>query len=268
MVGGGGLINITGPFSNFSSTTSTLTGGSYLLTGTLQFQNASILKNAASITLTGAASKIVNQLAVGALKNLNANLTGATFSLQSGRLFTTPAAFTNAGTLTVGVGSGFGTTSSYTQTAGRTTVDGALSAPGGMKVNAGTLFGKGTVQSTVTSSGSVTPGDSATTAGQLSIAGTYSQTATGILNIAIGGLTVGTQYDRLAVTNGVSLNGKLALKRINSFVPAIGSSFTIVTGSALTGKFATVTGVSINAGEHFQVNYGPTSVTVTVVSGP
>jgi hypothetical protein len=88
------------------------------------------------------------------------------------------------------------------------------------------------------------------------------------LNIAIGGLTVGTQYSQLAVANGASLNGTLNLKLINGFVPAIGNTFTILTGSAVTGIFATVEGLSINSGEHFAVNYNPTNVMLTVVPGP
>jgi hypothetical protein len=41
-----------------------------------------------------------------------------------------------------------------------------------------------------------------------------------------------------------------------------------VSGSAITGQFATVNGTSINSSEHFQINYSGTSVTATVVSGP
>jgi hypothetical protein len=227
-----------------------------------------VVTNAANLVLSGTASKIIDQFSTNGLRNLATNTTAGSLTVQLGRTLTVPAAFSNAGKVVVGVGSGFGVGTSYKQTAGRTTVDGALSAPGGMNVQAGMLFGKGTIQSTVTSSGSVTPSDSALLPGQLSIAGTYTQNALGSLNISIGGLTVGTQYDRLAVSNGVSLNGKLILKRINGFLPAIGNSFTILTGSARSGTFSTVTGLSINSGEHFQVNYLPTSVTVTVVSGP
>jgi len=88
------------------------------------------------------------------------------------------------------------------------------------------------------------------------------------LNIAIGGLTAGTQYGQLAVANGASLNGTLNLTLINNFLPAIGNTFTILTTSARTGQFATVNGLSINGGEHFQISYSATSVTLTVVSGP
>ena len=58
------------------------------------------------------------------------------------------------------------------------------------------------------------------------------------------------------------------LKLINSFVPAVGNSFTILTGSAITGKFSTVKGMIFNNNsECFQVNYGAGSVTLTVEAG-
>lgn len=70
------------------------------------------------------------------------------------------------------------------------------------------------------------------------------------------------------MSNGVSLGGVLTIKLVNGFVPVVGDSFTILTGSAVSGTFATVNGESINSSEHFQVNYTSTAVTLTVVSGP
>jgi len=78
---------------------------------------------------------------------------------------------------------------------------------------------------------------------------------------------VGTQFSQLAVSNGASLNGTLSIKLINGFVPAIGDSFTILIGSAVAGTFSKLKGTSINSGEHFEVNYTGTEVTLTVVSG-
>lgn len=128
-------------------------------------------------------------------------------------------------------------------------------------------MGQGALIASVTSSAIVMVGDSATKPGKLSPSA-YTQNPTGNLNIAIGGLTEGAQYNQLAVANGASLNGTLNLKLINGFVPAIGNTFTILTGSAVTGMFATVKGLSINSGEHFAVNYNPTNVMLTVVPGP
>jgi hypothetical protein len=72
----------------------------------------------------------------------------------------------------------------------------------------------------------------------------------------------------LAVANGASLKGTLNIKRMTSYIPTIGSPFTILTGSVVTGTFATVKGLSINSGEHFTIAYNPTNVKLTVASGP
>ncbi|SPE44373.1 hypothetical protein SBA7_350006 [Candidatus Sulfotelmatobacter sp. SbA7] len=260
-----------GGFTNFSG--NTLTGGKYMVSGTLGFDGANILTNAANITLTGASAQIINDLnSANALANFATNATTGSFSLLSGKLINTTVTsgnFSNAGKVTVGVGSGFQISApsplipTYTQTAGTTTVDGVLTAAGGVTIQAGKVFGRGTIASTVVSSGSVTVGDSATKAGKLSLS-TYTQKSTGSLNVQIGGLTAGTQYSQLAVANGVSLNGTLNIKVVNGFVPAVGNTFTILTTSARSGTFAHVNGLTIPTGGHFTVAYNPTNVTLTV----
>jgi hypothetical protein len=268
----GSAMYITGGgFSNFSG--STLTGGKYMVSGTLGFDGANIVSSAASITLTGAASQIINDLnSANALAGFATNTTTGSFSLLSGKLINTSVTsgnFSNSGKVTVGVGSGFQIsapqplTPTYTQTAGSTTVDGVLTAAGGVTIRAGKVFGKGTIASTVVSSGSVTAGDSATKAGKLAMS-TYTQNSNGSLNVQIGGLAVGTQYGQLAVANGVSLNGTLNIKVVNGFVPAMGNTFIILTGSARSGTFAHVNGLTIPTGGHFTVAYNPTNVTLTV----
>ncbi len=261
-------LNINAPFVNFSGTT--LTGGTYLVSGTLQFNSAKITTNAAKITLSGTGARIIDQTATNALRSFSTNSSLGTFTVRAGKMLSTPVKLSNSGRFIVGPNSGFtpGGIHTYTQLRGSTRVDGVLSAAGGMTVQAGSLLGKGTIASAVQSSGSVTPGDAATNPGKLSINGSYTQTATGALNISIGGPTAGTQYAQLIVSNGVSLNGTLNIQLINGFVPVIGSTFTILTGAAVSGTFATVNGLSINSGEHFQVHFNPTSVTLTVESGP
>ena len=261
----GSTLNIAGLFNNFSGTT--LMGGSYLVTGTLEFLNANIVNNAASITLTGPAAQILNSSTnASALANLAANTTLGSLSLQSGQVLAVAANFSNAGKTTVGIGSGFSVGGSYTQTAGTTMVDGALMAPSGMTLQKGSLLGKGTIAAAVTSSASLTAGDSSAKPATLTVTGSYTQTSSGALNISIGGTVAGT-FGQVAVSNGVSLGGTLVIKRISSFVPAIGDTFKIVTGSAVSGQFATVKGTSINSSEHFEVSYTPTAVTLTVVPG-
>jgi len=65
------------------------------------------------------------------------------------------------------------------------------------------------------------------------------------------------------------LKAKLfALTSSQFFVPVRGDTFTIPTGSVVSGQFATVKRLSINSSEHFQVNYSSSTVTLTVVSVP
>ncbi len=270
-----------GLFGNFSGTS--LTGGKYMITGTLEFDGANIVTNAASITLTGTASRIINQSAVNALANLATNTSAGSFSVMSGRMYTTTiqnGVFTNAGKVTVGVNSGFQVTApaqnppvfgTYNKTGGTTTVDGVLTAQGGVTINKGNLMGKGTIATSVVSSGAVTAGDSATKPGILSVS-TYTQKTSGT---AIGSLVIpitsDTAFGKLAVSNGASISGPLTIKRLSTYLPAIGKTYTVLTAGAITGTFSNST-VAINSGEHFAITYNKTStpqtVTVTVVSGP
>jgi fibronectin-binding autotransporter adhesin len=70
--------------------------------------------------------------------------------------------------------------------------------------------------------------------GQLTINGVFTQGATAPINLEIGGLTVGTNYDRLNLTSQALLNGPINVALINGFVPASGNQFTIMTYPAGT----------------------------------
>jgi hypothetical protein len=269
-------LQITGAansFLNFNSGTGTLTGGNYVVAGTLQFDNANITTNAANITLTGVAAKIVNQVGTNALLGFNTNAATGSFTLAGGQaLTTTGGSFSNAGTVAVGSGSSLtigGSGFNYTQTAGSTTVDGTLTSTsaGTLSLNGGSLFGGGTIGDAVVDSGTITPGDSATKTGDLSITKTYTQNTGGALDISIGGTTAGSQYDQVKVTGAASLNGTLNVSLVNGFTPAVGSQFIIVNAGSLGGTFSTVNGLSINGSEHFALSYNGTEAILTVVAG-
>lgn len=260
----GSTMQINGLFNNLSNT-GILTSGTYNVTGILGVQG-SVVTNDATLTLTGASAAMLNTITnANALIGLASNASAGALSLQSGQALTTSTSLSNAGKVTVGSSGSFTIGGTYAQTAGTTTIDGSMSATS-VTLQKGSLVGKGTLGGTVSSSASMTAGDSTSKPGKLTLTGTYTQNSTGTLNISVGGTAAGTFGD-LAVTNGVSLGGTLSIKLINGFVPAIGDSFTILTGSAVSGEFATVKGTSINSSEHFQVNYNATNVTLTVVSG-
>ena len=80
-----GVLNLQGAFSNFSTATNTLTGGSYVVSATLQFTNANIVTNAAAISLIGTASKIIDNGSLDALRGFATNTAAGAFTIQGGR---------------------------------------------------------------------------------------------------------------------------------------------------------------------------------------
>jgi fibronectin-binding autotransporter adhesin len=145
--------NASNQFLNFNSGTSTLAGGTYIVDGTLEFDGANIVTNNASITLSGAASKIVNQSNANGLANLATN--GGTFALASGRNFTTIGNFTNNGTLNIGGGTKFdvgtGGMSSLTNYSADTLTGGTYLVTGTLQFN-----NEGTTNGIVTNDANIT----------------------------------------------------------------------------------------------------------------
>jgi hypothetical protein len=261
-----------GALTNFLGTT--LTGGTYSVTGTMQFgaSGATIATNAANITLNGTGS-MINFGSGNLLAGFSDNATGGVFKLASGASLTTSGgSFTNAGAFTISTGTTFsigGSGFNYTQTAGSTTVAGILTSTslGTVNLDGGTLSGAGTVADNLVDDSILDPGTSAAKTGKLTVSDTYTQDAGGTLNIEINGATAGTKYDQLKVTGDATLGGTLKID-LGSFTPTVGQKFTILTAAAVADQFTTVTGLAINSNEHFTITYNAGSVVLTVVSGP
>ncbi len=127
----------------------------------------------------------------------------------------------------------------------------------------GLLTGDGQVSTTsnLQIRGRVEPGLSA---GVLSIGGSYSQLGGSSLALEIGGATVGTQYDQLAVSSAASLGGDLEISLLDigggKFYPSSLDTFTVLTASILTGSLDNVANggrlSTIGNWGSFQVNYG------------
>ena len=117
--------------------------------------------------------------------------------------------------------------------------------------NNGLLKGIGTIIGNVNNPGTVSPG---TSPGVINVVGNFTQTATGILNVELGGTTAGVGgYDRIAVTGNAILNGTLGITQFGAFFPAAADRFQIITTTGTdTGTFSTFTlapafaGIAIN----------------------
>ncbi len=152
----------------------------------------------------------------------------------------TPIPFNNSGDLNITSGE-FQVQGEFTQTAGQTLLDGgslrkALGNP--LLLKGGVLGGTGTVIGSVNNmSGILAAGQSP---GALTVTGNYIQEAMGTLEVELGGLTPGTEYDVLSVGGTATLAGTLDVSLIDGFIPGDGDMFDIISYGARVGAFATV----------------------------
>ncbi len=209
---------------------------------------------------------------------VNANVSGGTLSISSaqtknsgtfqvneGSTLQVSDSFTTTGTVNIGAvsdrsGSLFQVLGSndYVQTSGTTSLWSAhstLAVAAGQSVNieGGLLQGFGTVQGNLINSGTVHPGDGP---GILTVTGNYTQNASGILDIAIGGRTPGSGYSVLSVTgSALLLSGMLDVSLVNGFSPTTDDIFVILTSGGLSGTFTDNT--ILVGGVTFDVEYSP-----------
>ena len=159
----------------------------------------------------------------------------------------------------------------YTQTGGSTLLAGGTLGALSVNLNGGDLSGDGTVAANVNNiAGRVNPGGVGT-AGTINIVavpfgvtGNYTQGDSGVLNIDIGGLTAGSEFDQLNVSGAATLVGTLNVGLIN--FAAAGDSFRFLTFNSLSGNFATQNLPSLGGGLQFSVVVNPNDLTLSTIS--
>jgi len=160
----------------------------------------------------------------------------------------TNPSFTNTGTINVASGKTM-TVSSGTFT----------NAQGGILQGTGTI---NVSNATFSNAGNINPG---TSPGILTFTGNVPQTSTGAMNIEIGGVTVGTQYDRVSASGTVTFAGSLNVSLVGGFSPNVGDSFTIVTYGSRTGTFGITNFTPLTGGKAWSLSYNATSTVLAVV---
>ena len=139
------------------------------------------------------------------------------------------------------------------QNNGRVIVDAGATFEASL-VNNGRLMGNGTVLASagVENHGIVAPGASA---GTLNITGNYVQGADGRLDIELGGVLPGIDFDRLLVSGNATLNGVLDVTHLAGYAPKIGDSFIVLASSRLYGAFSSLALHGFGAGTQINVSY-------------
>lgn len=150
--------------------------------------------------------------------------------------------FSNSGVVRVqDAGAVLGFSGGYTDAGGDLEIrlDATVNAPAaGFVFTTGQLSGVGTINGNVTVGTALSPGSSP---GTLVITGNYVQTATGTLNVELGGTTQGVNYDLLQVGGTATLDGTLNATYVGPYVASAGDVYDIITYAARVGDFATFT---------------------------
>ena len=225
----GALFTATGVgLTNFSSATNTLTGGTYLVAGTLRFLSANLVNNAANVVYDGPGAAITNTAPTpaSALTGFNHNAAGGVFTVKNRSLHTS-----------------------------------AVRGPD--LDNDGRLRGDGTIFANVLNdTGVVEPGLSV---GTLTVNGNYTQTSAGTLKAEIASAL---SYDKLVVTGAgfgnASLNGTVDVDNDALFVPPVVTALRIVDATARTGQFSNL--VDNQLGDRaYEARYGSTFADLVTV---
>ena len=178
------------------------------------------MTNKASVTIDGAGSSFAK------INSLVTNHSSGSFEISGGYDFTATGTFNNSGSVTIGSGSTFTAASGFTQ------------------LSTGTLRGSGTLVGNVTNSGAIRPGHSP---GIINIDGNLTQTSSSTLEIEVGGLTPGTQHDKVIVTGIATLDGRLDIPMLPGYTPAVNDEITFLTASSVVGDFATIKSIGLKA---------------------
>jgi fibronectin-binding autotransporter adhesin len=229
-----------GALLNFSGTT--LTGGTYNVSGTLQFgvSGTSVVTDAANISLTGAGAKIIDFGGLNVLKEMATITSAGSFTLSSSAAFTTAGNFNNNGKLTVNATSKFSvagslsnfSSSTKTLTGGTYTVGGKLNFAGANIVTDAaniTLNGTGEIVNSTNSSNGLTNLAIITAAGSFTLGNKANFTTAGNL----------TDNGKLTVNSGSKLTIAGALTNFNS------STNTLASGTYTLGGTMEFTGANI-----------------------
>lgn len=142
--------------------------------------------------------------------------------------------------------------------------NGTLSNIGAQITNNGILSGINIEHgSNFANDGILAPGNTSKATGTYNLNGfitNFTQTATGSLNIELGGTVAGDSYDQVIVRRSATLGGTLNVTLINGFEPAIGDVFTILhQEEGIAGSFATVNLPTLSSGTEWDaVEYSDT----------
>ena len=90
-----------------------------------------------------------------------------------------------------------------------------------------------------------------------------------LLSFQLNGESTAEDFSPVEVIGQATLAGQLKVQLVDGYAPQAGDSYDLLTAtSGITGTFGTETLPALGAGLQWDVDYSPTSLTLSVVSGP
>ncbi|MGE3181819.1 MAG: beta strand repeat-containing protein [Phycisphaerae bacterium] len=258
-----GRFDLNFDFPNFDS--GILTGGTYRITGTFEFQNANIQANQATIEMNGPASAIVNQTGNDGIANLGANTALGVLTLNN-RDISTPSVFSQQGIMTIRDCT-FTAGASFTMYPDNlTTLDnGTIAATSLADLVGGTLRGIGTIDTVLQNLSVVSVGLEPNNPGQINVNGLYRQSHDARIELDVVG-SPAQPFDALVATGPLELAGDLVIAVSDPAGPVVNDVYTVLTGSSRTGTFSDVSAPCLTGGNRILVEYHPTDVSLRIVN--
>ena len=224
----------------------TLLSGSTLLNGSWQWYNVSVTGTGAitgPLPLTWRTGRLYGNLTVAS--NAQLNFTGEFYPWLSSGSDASPAVLTNRGTVVWPGGTFYAGTSARIYNLGQWRLEGggtAFNYTGGggwgTFLNSGTLLKTSSATVDLSNFYFVNSGRITAQAGQFNF--NVPPQNSGEFYFPVGGPVAGTDFGAIRVAGAYSHQGTLHVELLNGFTPTIGNYFDLVTGTALSGNFATL----------------------------
>ena len=223
-VGAGQTLHVRAPVA---VTGDVVNRGTILLGQFAQLQlNGSGLRNEATMTSTGSSTSV--------LFGPFTNAAAGTLTIDAGSTLSSDGALTNEGALVV----------NGTFMSGGVSTSGTASGTGTLQLNGATLSGTGSLLTNVALvGGTLAPGNSP---GVINVSSLTLSSNT-VTDVELGGTDLG-DFDQVNASGGFVLAGTLDLSIVGGYQPAVCDSFKIITGSSVTGAFATINGTNLGGG--------------------
>ncbi|GAB5561647.1 MAG: hypothetical protein SynsKO_32940 [Synoicihabitans sp.] len=228
--------------------------------------------NGGTIQVTGSNLTSSAPMTLGASTNSTVDTNGLNASLSGILSGTGSLTKSGAGTLTLsGANTYTGATTISAGTLNFANSSGSATGTGAVTIaNGAFLTGTGSIGGSliVASGATIAPGNSA---GLVTISGDFTLNSGSIINLELGGLTRGTQYDAFDVTGTAMLGGTLNVTIIDDYTPTGESTYNLFDAASVGGTFAAINLPTVTNGTWNTANLATTgeiSLTVSAVPEP